>query len=336
MKKTYFATSNTGTPLLGKNFILKDRANTLPDVPMAELGAGHYEANLSEGTAWNVYEGAVNTGVIIDALFADTKEPQVSSGNIAHAYFGNKVFRAIQIADVTGLSANLSAKDSSISQLQSDLTVVKTDINALKSPARTFLFGGKTYSMDPITVLHQPGIIDGAASKHYYLMQPASGGHPYTIVVPGDASFVDAFRIDFDGEYDKFELQNNFTPKGLLHHLNVVLKIQYANKDYLQYLDFRYSVLESPIGTVDGGAPFVVVGSPTIAKQVAYSSVVAGGADGFVQHSIRDIGAALSSCGGFLKLKVEVRRNSAGSPINMTFTAPTTSHVSGQLYPEVL
>lgn len=335
MKKTYFATSDTGTPLLGKSFILKDRANALPDVPMTELGAGHYEAELSEGTAWNVYDGVTDTGVIVDALLADTKEPQVSAGNIAHVYFGNKVFRAIQISDVTGLSDRLNSNDVAIAQLNNDVSVLSGYIDDLASPARTFAFGGKTYSMDPITVLHHSGIIDSGAGKNYLILQPSSGGHPYTVNVPGDGSWVDAFRVAFDAEYESDELQKNFTPRGLLHHINSVLRIASANKEYIPYLNFRYSILESPIGTVDGGAPFNSVGNSVVASQLAYTDAGVGGSDGFVHHSIRDLGAPLSSCGGFLKIKIEVSLKSPGAPIAMTFTSPTAVHLSGQLYPEV-
>jgi hypothetical protein len=191
--------------------------------------------------------------------------------------------------------------------------------------------------MDPITVMHQPGIIDDSASKHYYMLQPPSGGFPYTVSVPGDGSWVDAFRIAFDGEVEFADVNRNFTPRGLLHHLNSVIIIGSGNRANIPYLDFRYSVLESSVGVVDGAfAPYNQVGSSVIAKQLAYTDVAVGGADGYIQHSVRDIGAALSSCGGFLKLKVEVRLKSPGAPVSMTFTAPKTAHVSAQLYPEVL
>lgn len=336
MIKTYYATSGTGTPLTGKSFVLKDRAGALPDVPMTELGAGHYTADLPIGTAWNIYDGANPTDVVVDALLAQAKEPIVSSGNPAHAYFGNKAFRAINISDVTNLASSLNSQSAHISQLLVDVQTLDGYIQDLRSPVRTFEFGGKTYSMDPITVMHQPGIIDGSASKHYYLLKPAAGGHPYTVSVPGDGSWVDAFRIAFDGEVEFTEVDRNFTPRGLLHHLNSVIIIGNGNRGNIPYLDFRYSVLESSVGVVYGTfAPYNQVGSSVIAKQLAYTNMAVGGSDGYIQHSVRDIGAALSSCGGFLKLKIEVRLKSPGAPVSMTFTNPTTAHVSAQLYPEV-
>lgn len=336
MIKTYYATSGTGTPLTGKSFVLKDRAGALPDVPMTELGAGHYTADLPAGTAWNIYDGANPTSVAMDVLLAQTKEPIISAGNPSHAFFGNKQFRGIIKEDVSGLVTDINFLESTDVQLLQRIIALEAQVGTPSAPApRTFEFNGKTYSLDPFTVMHQPGVIDDSASKHYYLLFGASGGVPYTINVPGDGSWVDAFRIAFDGEINYFDLNENFTPKGLLHHLNTVFMFGGANKPYLPYIDFRYSVLESPVAISDGPSPYVQVGSSVIAKQIASTNTGSGGSDEYIQHSVRDIGAQLSACGGFLKLKIEVRLKSPGAPISMTFTEYSTAHVSAQLYPEV-
>ena len=337
MKKTYYAVSGTGVALLGKSFVLKDRLNLLPDVPMTELGLGNYEADLPAGTSWNIYEGATSTGIAMDVLLAETKEPIVASGNSAHVYFGNKTWRALAKSDVVGLVADITYLANTDVTLLQRIIALEGQVGTPSVPTpRTFKFNGKTYSADPITVLQQCGILETSGDKNYWQLGPSSGGTPFTVVVPADGSWVDAFRLAIGTEYDEYLPTKNFTPPGLLHNLEVVNVIQSANKAYLPYLDFRYSILESPIGTVDGIAPFVQVGNSTIAKQLAYTYPGVGGADGYVAHSVRDIGAALTLCGGSIKLKVELRLKVPASAITMTFTAAKPSHVSGQLYPEVL
>ena len=335
--KTFYVTSNTGTPLTGKSLILKDRAGTLPDIPATELGLGHYSAFLDEGTAWNVYEGATPIGVVLDALLAQTREPAIGAGNPAHAWFGNKVFRALAESDVAGLSADLLYLANTDIAIIQRIVALEGQVGTPSAPApRTFDFNGKTYSMDPITVLQQSGLLDQAGNKWLWQLGPSAGGSPFTVVVPADGSWVDAFRIAVGFEYGEFSPTKDFTPPGLLHNLEIVSVIQGANRSYIPYLDFRYSVLESPIGTVDGLAPFVQVGSSVIAKQLAYTDAGVGGSDGYVAHSVRDIGAALTLCGGFLKLKVELRLKVPASAISMTFSSVENAHVVGQLYPEVL
>ena len=337
MKKTYYAVSGTGVALLGKSFVLKDRLNLLPDVPMTELGLGNYEADLPAGTSWNIYEGATSTGIAMDVLLAETKEPIVASGNSAHVYFGNKTWRALAKSDVVGLVADITYLANTDVTLLQRIIALEGQVGTPSVPTpRTFKFNGKTYSADPITVLQQSGLLDQAGNKWLWQLGPSAGGSPFTVVVPADGSWVDAFRIAVGFEYGEFSPTKDFTPPGLLHNLEIVSVIQGANRSYIPYLDFRYSVLESPIGTVDGLAPFVQVGSSVIAKQLAYTDAGVGGSDGYVAHSVRDIGAALTLCGGFLKLKVELRLKVPASAISMTFSSVENAHVVGQLYPEVL
>lgn len=337
MKKTYYAVSGTGVALLGKSFVLKDRLNLLPDVPMTELGLGNYEADLPAGTSWNIYEGATSTGIAMDVLLAETKEPIVAEGNSAHVYFGNKTWRALAKSDVVGLIADITYLANTDVTLLQRIIALEGQVGTPSVPTpRTFEFNGKTYSADPITVLQQSGLLDQAGNKWLWQLGPSAGGSPFTVVVPADGSWVDAFRIAVGFEYDEFSPTKDFTPPGLLHNLEIVSVIQGANRSYIPYLDFRYSVLESPIGTVDGLAPFVQVGSSVIAKQLAYTDAGVGGSDGYVAHSVRDIGAALTLCGGFLKLKVELRLKVPASAISMTFSSVENAHVVGQLYPEVL
>ena len=335
--KTFYVTSNTGTPLTGKSLILKDRAGTLPDIPATELGLGHYSAFLDEGTAWNVYEGATPIGVVLDALLAQTREPAIGAGNPAHAWFGNKVFRALAESDVSGLSADLLYLANTDIAIIQRIVALEGQVGTPSAPApRTFDFNGKTYSMDPITVLQQSGLLDQAGNKWFWQLGPSAGGTPFTVVVPADGSWVDAFRLTIPAEYDYFDLKSHFTPPGLLDNLEIVLLIQAANKQYLPYLDFRYSILESPVGTSDSGAPFVQIGDSVIAKQLAYTDTGVGGADGYVAHSVRGLGAQMTLCGGFLKLKIEARLKTPASAISMVFYGPENAHVVGQLYPEVL
>lgn len=337
MKKTYYAVSGTGVALIGKSFVLKDRQSLLADVPMTELGLGNYEADLPAGTSWNIYDGATSTGIAIDVLLAETKEPIVSVGNSAHVYFGNKTWRAIAKSDVTGLVADITYLSEIDLQLIQRIIALEAQVGTPSAPApRTFEFNGKTYSMDAFTVLQQSGIIDQSANKWFWQLQPPSGGFPFTVVVPADGSWIDAFRLLIPAEFDYFDLRLHFTPPGLLNNIETVLLFQSANKAYIEYLDFRYTVLESPIGTQDGGSPFIQVGSGVIAKQIAYTNTGSGAADGYLAHSVRDLGAQLTLCGGFLRLKIEVRLKTPASAITMTFTTPENAHVVGQLYPEVL
>lgn len=337
MKKTYYAVSGTGVALLGKSFVLKDRQNLLPDVPMTELGLGNYEADLPAGTSWNIYDGLTSTGIAIDVLLAETKEPIVSAGNSAHVYFGNKTWRAIAKSDVTGLVADITYLADVDVQLLQRIIALEAQVGSPAAPApRTFEFDGKTYSMDPITVLQQSGLIDQAANKWFWQLGSTSGASPFTVVVPADGSWVDAFRLTIPAEYDYFDPRVNFTPPGLLDNLEIVSLIQSANKANIPYLDFRYSILESAIGIDDSGAPFSQIGDSVIAKQLAYTDAGVGGADGYVAHSVRGLGAQMTLCGGFLKIKVELRLKTPASAITMTFTTPENAHVVGQLYPEVL
>ena len=337
MKKTYYAVSGTGVALLGKSFVLKDRLNLLPDVPMTELGLGNYEADLPAGTSWNIYEGATSTGIAMDVLLAETKEPIVASGNSAHVYFGNKTWRALAKSDVVGLVADITYLANTDVTLLQRIIALEGQVGTPSVPTpRTFEFNGKTYSMDPITVLQQSGLIDQAGNKWFWQLGPSAGGTPFTVVVPADGSWVDAFRLTIPAEYDYFDLESHFTPPGLLDNLEIVLLIQAVNRNYLPYLDFRYSILESPVGTSDGGAPFVQIGDSVIAKQLAYTDTGFGGADGYVAHSVRGLGAQMTLCGGFLKLKIEARLKTPASAISMGFSRPENAHVVGQLYPEVL
>lgn len=337
MKKTYYAVSGTGVALLGKSFVLKDRQNLLPDVPMTELGLGNYEADLPAGTSWNIYDGLTSTGIAIDVLLAETKEPIVSAGNSAHVYFGDKTWRAIAKSDVTGLVADITYLADVDVQLLQRIIALEAQVGSPAAPApRTFKFDGKTYSMDPITVLQQSGLIDQAANKWFWQLGSTSGASPFTVVVPADGSWVDAFRLTIPAEYDYFDPRVNFTPPGLLDNLEIVSLIQSANKANIPYLDFRYSILESPIGTTNFGAPFTQIGNSVIAKQLAYTDAGSGGVDGYVAHSVRGLGAQMTLCGGFLKIKVELRLKTPASAITMTFTTPENAHVVGQLYPEVL
>lgn len=337
MKKTYYAVSGTGVALLGKSFVLKDRQNLLPDVPMTELGLGNYEADLPAGTSWNIYDGLTSTGIAIDVLLAETKEPIVATGNSAHVYFGNKTWRALVKSDVAGLVTDITYLANTDVQLLSRIIALEGQVGTPSVPSpRTFKYNGKTYSMDPITVLQQSGLIDQAANKWFWQLGSSAGGSPFTIVVPADGTWVDAFRLTIPAEYDYFDPRVNFTPPGLLDNLQIVNLIQSANKAYIPYLDFRYSVLESPIGISFSGAPFSQIGNSVIAKQLAYTDAAFGGADGYVAHSVRGLGAQMTLCGGFLKIKVELRLKTPASAITMTFTTPENAHVVGQLYPEVL
>ena len=339
MIKAYFATSNTGTPLLGKNFILKDKAGQLPDVPMTEIGAGHYVAELGEGTAWNVYDGATNTGVVLDALFAQTREPAIAGGNSAHAYFGKKVFRQITISDIAGLASSLNSQSAQINQLLIDVEQLDQYIQDLQS-ARTFVFGGKIYAMDPITVMDLPGYredgVMGAHVKANWIITEPNEANPYfNLVVPGDGSWVDAFRAkQFVFSSTPVGFNTGYAPVGLLHNIQSAFSVPYLDGtgDITSSLDFRFSLLgKNPFSELG----FIQIGSSVIGKLLGTYREDAGGSPRIVSHSIRGIGAQISAPGIQTKIKIEVRLKTPGAPLVIDCNGGVTAQMYGQLYPEV-
>lgn len=342
MIKTYFATSNTGTPLLGKSFILKDRGGVLPDVPMTELGAGHYTADLTDGTAWNIYDGATFTGVVIDALLSLSREPLVSTGNSNHVYFGNKTFRAITISDVTGLQTSLVTHSNQIVAANQAIALLQEQIAAMQAPSsRTFEFGGKTYSLDPITVLALPGYREdgtgGVYVKTNWIVTEPSEVNPYfNVSIPGDGSWVDAFRLKqvvFDtGVIKRFN--NAFIPMGLMHNIQSTFVIPYSDADgsISEAIDMRFSLLGD--NSFDENV-YSQIGNSIIGKFQGSFRENAGGSERVVVHSIRGIGAQIPVPGVQAKMKIELRLKTPGAPLVLSCNGGVFAQLHGQLYPEV-
>lgn len=340
--KTFYVTSNTGTPLTGKSLILKDRANALPDVPATELGLGHYSAALDEGTAWNVYEGATPIGVVLDALLAQTKEPAVAQGNSAHVYFGNKIFRGLQKSDVAGLTTDIAYLAETDVTLLQRIMLLEAQVGTPAAPApRTFKFNGKTYSMDPVTVMALQGYREDGSGELYvkakWMVTEPNEINPYfDVSVPGDGSWVDAFRI----KQSVYELPTGFyvgySPVGLLHNMQSVFIAPYSDADgaISENIDFRFSLLaKNPFTESEA---YYQVGQSVIGKfQGSFRNDV-GGAERVLVHSIRGIGAQIAVPGVQTKIKVEVRLKTASAPLVIACNGGVTAQLHGQLYPEVL
>lgn len=341
MKKTYYAVSSAGVALTGKSFVLKDRQNLLPDVAMTELGLGNYEADLPAGTAWNIYDGVTSADIAMDVLLAEMKEPIISAGNSAHVYFGNKQFRAIEVSDVNQLATHLNNLAATDANIYAALALLQAQVGTPSAPpARTFEFNGKTYSMDPITVLNTFGGLSSndEGGTDSFIMLGITGGSPFTVNVPGDGSWVDAFRVSIDTSIDELSATKGFVLPGLVDNLYSTLEFPYVTKDMIPYVDFRYTLLQCGIGKLDSEiSAYTAVGTPVIAKQIAYlTGDTIGIGSGYVSHCVRGLGAQLSECGAHLSLKIEVRLKTPSSPISKTFTSGTLATIAGQLYPEVL
>lgn len=339
--KTYFAVDGAGDPLLGKNFILKDQYGVLADVPMTEVGNGNYTADLPEGTVWNIYDGTSPTLVAMDVLLAKLKEPIIAQGNQAHAWFGNKVFRKIAVSDVDTLQAQLEYLVSQDTSLNLAIQNLAASI-ASTQDTRTFVFNGRTYSVDQITVLNNFGELaifgEDAAGSDSMRMFGVSGAVPWTVNIPGDGSWVDALRLRVDSTEEEITLNRGLVLPGLLDNLVCSMEFPSATKDMIPYIDFRYTILQSGAGTADSEtATYAPVGQSVIAKQIAYFPAdTVGSGNGFVSHSIRGLKAQISDCGAHIRIKIEMKLKTPSSPISKTFVTSRFVKVAGQLYPEVL
>lgn len=111
-KKTFILCSDsTGLPVAGKFLRLKDVAGELSDIDMVPLGAGAYRAEVPNG-AWRVFDvteggAGTDTGHVLESLAYLTREPPLGSGTAGQFLADGKVWRLIEIEDVSGLQAAL-------------------------------------------------------------------------------------------------------------------------------------------------------------------------------------------------------------------------------------
>jgi hypothetical protein len=287
-----------------------------------------------------VYEGATPIGVVLDALLAQTKEPAVAPGSPAHVYFGNKVFRSLQKADVAGLEIDIDYLANTDVQFLARIIALEGKVGTITT-LRTFEFNGKTYSYDPISVMALPGYredgaMGGFVKANWIVTEPNESNPYFDIAVPGDGSWVDAFRIKqavYDGGPVGFN--TGYSPVGLLHNMQSVFIAPYEDilGSISESLDFRFSLLAYNYFS-EGG--YSQIGASIVGRFQGSYREIGGGAPRVLVHSIRGIGAQIPVPGIQTKVKVEVRLKSPGAPLVIACNGGVTAQLHGQLYPEVL
>lgn len=115
VKKAFTYYGPGGAPQTGAELILKDCDGIESDVVMTELGNGVYTATVPLGRMWKVYDNStppgVDTGFMIEAGYALSREPAIAPGTSTYVMTGNKVWTQLSKDMIIGLNGALNGEE---------------------------------------------------------------------------------------------------------------------------------------------------------------------------------------------------------------------------------